>query len=106
MPLHVKEGFFAQRAAAVMVRQALAMLLLIEALLNIVLFFQMRSLGGSGWMLVEGIITPVLGLMIYMRWPASSAWAIGTMVGTSMIISEVSRKMLSLAVRDVAAAVA
>jgi len=57
-------------------------------------------------MLVDGIITLVLGLMIYMQWPASAGWAIGTLVGVSMIISGVSRVMLSLTVRKVAAAVA
>lgn len=84
----------------------LASLFLIEGVLNIVLFFQMRSLGGSGWMLLDGIITLLLGLMIYLQWPASSAWAIGTLVGVSMIISGVARVMLSLAVRKVAAAAA
>jgi uncharacterized membrane protein HdeD (DUF308 family) len=84
----------------------LAGLFLIEGLLNIILFFQMRPLGGSSWMLVDGIITLALGLMIYVQWPASSAWAIGTLVGVSMIISGVARVMLSLAVRKVAAAAA
>jgi uncharacterized membrane protein HdeD (DUF308 family) len=84
----------------------LASLFCIEGVLNIVLFFQMRSIGGSSWMLVDGIITLVLGGMIYMQWPASSAWAIGTLVGVSMIISGVSGVMLSLTVRRVAVAAA
>jgi uncharacterized membrane protein HdeD (DUF308 family) len=37
--------------------------------------------------------------MIYMQWPSSSAWAKGTLVGVSMIISGVARVMVSLAVR-------
>jgi uncharacterized membrane protein HdeD (DUF308 family) len=37
--------------------------------------------------------------MIYAQWPSSSAWAIGTLVGVSLIISGVTRVMLSLAVR-------
>jgi len=58
---------------------------------------------GSAWLLlIDGIITLLLGLMIYMQWPSSSAWAIGTLVGVSMIISGVTRVMLSLAVRKVA----
>ena len=77
----------------------LASLFLIEGVLDIILFFQMRSLGGSSWVLVDGIITLLLGLMIYRQWPSSSAWAIGTLVGVSMIISGVTRVMLSLAVR-------
>jgi uncharacterized membrane protein HdeD (DUF308 family) len=40
-----------------------------------------------------------LGLLIYLQWPSSSAWAIGTLVGVSLIISGVSRVMMSLAVR-------
>lgn len=82
----------------------LAALFLIEGILDIVLFFQMRSMRGSGWVLTDGIITLLLGLLIYLQWPSSSAWAIGTLVGVSMIISGVTRVMLSLAVRKVAAA--
>jgi uncharacterized membrane protein HdeD (DUF308 family) len=77
----------------------LASLFLVEGILNVVLFFRMRSLHASSWVLIDGIITLLLGLMIYMQWPSSSAWAIGTLVGVSMIISGVTRVMLSLAVR-------
>jgi uncharacterized membrane protein HdeD (DUF308 family) len=64
------------------------------------MFFQVRTAQGSGWVLFDGIITLLLGLMIYRQWPSSSAWAIGTLVGVSMIISGVTRVMLSLAVRN------
>lgn len=84
----------------------LASLFLVEGVLDVVLFFRMRPLRGSGWVLLDGIITLALGLMIYMQWPSSSAWAIGTLVGVSLIISGLTRVMLSLAVRKVAAAVA
>lgn len=77
----------------------LASLFLIEGVLDIVLFFRMRSMRGSVWVLIDGVITLLLGLLIYMQWPSSSAWAIGTLVGVSMIISGVARVMLSLAVR-------
>ncbi len=83
----------------------LASLFLIEGILNIILFFKMRSLGGSSWVLVDGVVTLLLGLMIYLQWPSSSAWAIGILVGVSMIISGVTRVMLSLAVRQATAAV-
>jgi uncharacterized membrane protein HdeD (DUF308 family) len=79
----------------------LASLFLIEGILDIILFFQMRSVRGSSWVLVDGIITLLLGLMIYLQWPSSAVWAIGILVGMSMIISGVTRVMLSLAVRKV-----
>jgi uncharacterized membrane protein HdeD (DUF308 family) len=84
----------------------LALLFLVEGILDIALFFQMRSVGGSMWILTDGIITLLLGLMIYLQWPSSSAWAIGTLVGVSMIISGVTRLLLSLAVRKATAALA
>jgi uncharacterized membrane protein HdeD (DUF308 family) len=76
----------------------LASLFLVEGILNIALFFKVRSVRGSSWLLIDGIITLLLGVMIYGQWPSSSAWAIGTLVGVSMIISGVTRVMLSLTV--------
>ena len=84
----------------------LASLFLIEGILNIALFFKVRSAHGSTWFLMDGIITLLLGLMIYVQWPTSSAWAIGTLVGVSMIISGITRVMLSLMVRKAADAAA
>lgn len=84
----------------------LAVLFLIEGVLDIILFFKMRSAGGASWMLIDGVITLLLGLLIYIHWPSSSAWAIGTLVGVSMIISGISRVMLSLTFRKAATAAA
>ena len=84
----------------------LASLFLIEGILDIALFFKMRSMQGSSWVLIDGIVTLLLGLLIYLQWPSSSAWAIGTLVGVSLIISGITRVMLSLAVRNATAALA
>jgi uncharacterized membrane protein HdeD (DUF308 family) len=81
----------------------LASLFLVEGIFDIALFFQMRAIGGAAWILADGIITLALGLMIYLQWPSSSNWAIGTLVGVSLIVSGVTRLMLSLAVRKAAA---
>src|SRR5258708_2221345 len=83
----------------------LASLFLVEGILNIALFFQVRSIQGSGWLLIDGIITLLLVLMIYLQWPSSSACAIGTLVAVSMIISGVTRVMLSLAGRQAPATI-
>jgi uncharacterized membrane protein HdeD (DUF308 family) len=84
----------------------LAVLFLIEGVLQIILYFNLRSMGGSSWLLIDGIITLLLGVMIYMQWPSSASWAIGTLVGVSMIISGASRVMMSLAVRKATTATA
>jgi uncharacterized membrane protein HdeD (DUF308 family) len=76
---------------------------LIEGVLEIATFIQMRRRGGSAWMLVDGIITIALAALIWEHWPSSAAWAIGTIVGISMLVSGwkwfmialISRKMLN-----------
>jgi uncharacterized membrane protein HdeD (DUF308 family) len=84
----------------------LVFLFLVEGVLDFMLWWKSRAQDGALWILVDSIITLVLGGMIYVHWPSSSVWAIGTLVGISMIISGVTRIMLSLAVRKVAGSLA
>jgi uncharacterized membrane protein HdeD (DUF308 family) len=78
---------------------ALAIYLFVEAVLEFALSYQLRSHSGSGWLLFDGIVTLILSAMIWMTWPASTVWVVGTLVGVSMLFSGISRLMLSLAVR-------
>jgi len=78
---------------------ALAVYLLFEAVLELVLSFRLRPLPGSGWLLLDGIVTLILAILIWRSWPSSSAWAIGTLVGISMLFSGIARLMLSVAAR-------
>jgi uncharacterized membrane protein HdeD (DUF308 family) len=82
---------------------AIAVYLLIEGALECVLSFQLRPAPGSGWLLLDGIITLVLAVMIWSTWPSSAAWVLGTLVGISMMFSGLTRLMLSLSVRRIAA---
>jgi uncharacterized membrane protein HdeD (DUF308 family) len=84
----------------------LATLFLVEGILDLVLFYKMRSMRGSSWVLVDGILTLLLGLLIYLQWRSSSVRAIGILVGVSLIISGVTRVMLSLVVRKAVAVMA
>lgn len=77
----------------------LATLFLVEGVLDIMMWWKMRGTEGASWVLIDGIVTLLLGGLIYVQWPSSSLWAIGTLVGVSMIMSGIARVMLSLAVR-------
>lgn len=70
-----------------------------HGIIDIVAYFQTRKSGASGWVLFEGIITLILGLMIWRHWPSGSLWVIGTLVGINMIFTGTTRLMLALAVR-------
>src|SRR5947207_2837748 len=80
---------------------AIAIYLLIEGVLEFVLSFQLRPAPGSGWLLVDGIVTLLLAVMIWSTWPSSAAWVVGTLIGISMLFSGITRLMLSVAVRRV-----
>jgi uncharacterized membrane protein HdeD (DUF308 family) len=80
---------------------ALAIYLFLEAILEFALGFKLRPFPGSGWLLFDGILTLILAVMIWRAWPSSGEWAIGILVGVSMLFSGTSRLMLSLAARSV-----
>lgn len=81
----------------------IASFLLVYGVVALVLAFQMRPHPGWGWVLFDAIITILLGALLWVHWPNNSEWVIGTLVGISFIASGVSRLMLSLAVRKLAA---
>ena len=81
----------------------LAIYLFVEAVLELVLGFRLRPRPGSGWLLLDGIVTLVLAILIWRSWPSSSEWVVGTLVGISMIFSGTARLSLSVGARRVLA---
>ncbi|MGO8733584.1 MAG: HdeD family acid-resistance protein [Terriglobia bacterium] len=83
----------------------LGTLLLIQAGLLTVTAFQLKPLDGWGWLLVDAGASLLLGIMIIAQWPFSSVWAIGTLVGVSVLMGGISRIMISAKLRSGAASV-
>jgi len=83
----------------------LAIFLCAEGVADIVFYFATRTSGSSMWMLLDGIITLILGGMIWSQWPSSSLWVIGPLVGISMVMTGATRLMMTLAVRKLGQAV-
>lgn len=81
----------------------IACILLVYGVFALVLAFQMRPHVGWGWVLFDAIVTILLGGLIWAHWPINSEWVVGTLIGISFIASGVSRLMLSMAVRKLAA---
>ena len=55
---------------------------------------------GSGWTLLGGIITLLLGIMVWLQWPMGALWIIGLFIGINLLITGVSQIMLALALRQ------
>ena len=79
----------------------LGVMLLFEAGFTAALAFQVKPLSGWGWLLFDAAITVLLGFLILAHWPASSLWAIGTLVGVAVLIRGVTRVALCMGLRRV-----
>jgi len=77
----------------------LAVIILMEAVFEVMAYFRTRGEGGSGWLLVNALITLLLGGLVWVHWPSSSVWAIGTLVGVNLLMTGISRLMFGLAAR-------
>jgi uncharacterized membrane protein HdeD (DUF308 family) len=58
-----------------------------------------QSFSGRGWVLVNGLVTLLLGISIWRQWPESSLWVIGLFIGVDLVFSGWSWVMLGLAVK-------
>jgi uncharacterized membrane protein HdeD (DUF308 family) len=53
-----------------------------------------------GWVLLNGVVTLLLGILIYRQWPASAEFAIGLFVGIEMIFNGWTWIALSLGLKQ------
>jgi uncharacterized membrane protein HdeD (DUF308 family) len=78
---------------------ALVFFFLIEGVMSLVAFARERKKGGSVWLLCDGLITLLLGVLIWSHWPTRATWIIGVFVGFNLLMNGTTRLMLTLAVR-------
>jgi uncharacterized membrane protein HdeD (DUF308 family) len=93
------------------VRAALVMTMFIAALFIVVGAFRavaamMVRYPHWGWALFNGIVTFLLGMIIYRQFPNSALWVIGLLVGIEMLFNGWTWIMLSLAIRKIPAKIA
>ncbi len=77
----------------------LAAVLLVETVVELMLWAVARGLPGSGWRLANAVATALLAGLIAVHWPSTSTWAIGTLVGVNLMFTGVTRLMLAAALR-------
>ena len=52
-----------------------------------------------GWVLTNGVVTVLLGLAIWRRWPVSGIWAVSMLVGIELIVNGVTWSVLAVGLR-------
>jgi uncharacterized membrane protein HdeD (DUF308 family) len=83
---------------AVAITLILAVAFLASGTLRILLAL-IERFPGWGWVLANGIITLMLGIAIWRRWPEDSLWVIGLFVGIELVFNGLSWVMFGLLVK-------
>jgi uncharacterized membrane protein HdeD (DUF308 family) len=65
----------------------LAAYFVVTGIFELISAFHIRPAGGWGLMLFNGIVTLLLGIMIWSQFPLSGAWAVGILFGIKLIMS-------------------
>jgi uncharacterized membrane protein HdeD (DUF308 family) len=75
-------------------------LLLVYGVVALVGAFQLRPAEGWGWFLFDALAVLAMGILILAKWPSSSIWAIGTLVGVAVLMGGISRTMIAARIRS------
>jgi uncharacterized membrane protein HdeD (DUF308 family) len=81
---------------------ALAVYFVVAGVFEAISALRVRPLRGWGWVLVGGLISVLLGGLIWSQWPLSGAWAIGVLVGVKVIFLGATMITLGSAARALA----
>ena len=83
----------------------LAFYFLVDGICEIIAAFKIKPDQGWGWVLFNGIVAVLLGVMLWRQWPVSGAWAIGLLVGIHILMTGWSMIILGTGARRIAATV-
>jgi uncharacterized membrane protein HdeD (DUF308 family) len=72
----------------------LSAFLVVDGILKIVRALQHRAVAAWGWLMFDGILALILGLMLWASWPSSAMWAIGLHVGIDLFFNGTSMLVL------------
>jgi uncharacterized membrane protein HdeD (DUF308 family) len=75
---------------------------LIEGVWKIVISFQYRPAAGWAGLLISGVLSFLLGWLIWKQWPVSGIWAVGILVGVNLLSTGIALMTLSSAANTLA----
>jgi uncharacterized membrane protein HdeD (DUF308 family) len=67
----------------------LAVYFVLDGITTMALGFRMSQVGRGNWVwpVISGLLSLLLGILIWAQWPLSGAWAIGVLVGINLLIT-------------------
>ena len=85
--------------SAIQLTLIIAIFLIVGGIFRIVMALSERFTGW-GWVLLNGAVTLLLGMLVYKQWPESGLWVIGLFIGIEMIFNGWAWVMLAIGLRN------
>jgi uncharacterized membrane protein HdeD (DUF308 family) len=89
---------------AILLTKMIAIFLIVAGLFNIVAAL-LHRFHRWGWVLLNGCVTLLMGVLINRQWPGSALWVIGLFVGIEMIFNGWAWIMLAIGLRSATSAI-
>ena len=64
--------------------------------------FRWRPFDGWGWMVFSGIVSIILGVMIWRQFPVSAVWLVGVLVGIRLVFAGLTMIMMGAVAKSIA----
>ena len=100
--LYIIAGFFIisnPTINAITLTLFLAIFFVVSGIAKIIFSFS-KQVPHKGWLALNGVLTTILGILIWSQWPFSGFWVIGVFVGIDTIFTGWTLIMLSLAAKN------
>jgi len=59
----------------------------VDGIFRVFLAFQLKPQPRWGWVLINGILAIVLGILIWSQWPFNASWLLGLLVGIGLLMN-------------------
>ncbi|WP_458186737.1 HdeD family acid-resistance protein [Haladaptatus sp. NG-WS-4] len=76
--------------------------LVVDGIVELVMGFVLRPEKNWAWVVASGFLSLLLGGLLWVGWPATAAWALGLLLGVSLLTSGLSMVGLAMGGREAA----
>ena len=73
--------------------------LLIKGVFELIAGFTVRGVAGGAWLFIDAVISILLAVFLWLHLLSTAEWAVGTLLGVTILFSGISRLALALAAR-------
>ncbi len=71
-----------------------------DGVFRVFLAFQLKPTASWGWLLFNGLLMIVLGILIWSQWPFNAAWILGLLVGIGLLVNGLVAVLYGITVRS------